>query len=674
MADTKFLDRAMPIPMVVLCAFAVVTAEFQGFAAAAAAIFVTTNIAMNEVKRRLHGGRELGLLIDRGRGVVSLLCLPVLAWAAGPETPAWVVALPPLIAIPFLQRRRGATLILATLVTLVLLGWTRFTPSVSMVLGPLLGMLALGGVSVPVASAMRLREQHLLATLTELQEATEVAGQASRAKSDFLAKMSHELRTPLGAITGYAELLLDSPKHTQAVQDAPRVIKRNAEHLVQLVNQVLDLAKIEADELLVDAEPVRVLAVVEDVAVLMRGKAERAVDFSVQYDSRMPVAFSTDALRLKQILINLVGNAFKFTPAGTVRLRVGIIENELRFEVIDTGIGISPDKIASIFQPFRQADASTSRLYGGTGLGLPISRELAGLLGGRLEVQSVAGEGSTFALVLPFSPEGAELEDTSITYPGAAAQGDLDLDVVGMRALLAEDFRDSGRLIELHLNHRGITTVWVEDGQQAVDAVAKAAEDGSPFDVVLMDMQMPVLDGYTATAQLRESGVTTPIIGLTAHAMVGDRERCLRAGCDAYLPKPVDFDALITRMAELCPAPPGGRAPPSESTDKADAAAKVAAIVAGFAKGFVAQLPSRLASVQEAWDAGDTAAVTPIVHRLAGSAGMYGFAACGDAARAVEQSIDMGVDDEQIGAAIAALAEEIAAVVANERERERSTG
>lgn len=394
----------------------------------------------------------------------------------------------------------------------------------------------------------------LLAANDGLKEAKEVAETANRSKSAFLANMSHEIRTPMTAILGYADLLADHDPTDQVDHDrCVSTIRRNGEHLLAIINDVLDLSKLEAEKMSVEATWVDPRSLVEDVVDLFRAKAaEKQIEFAAQVDSDAPECWPTDPTRLRQVLANLVSNSIKFTDSGrvTVRLlREPGSSDLLRFEVEDTGVGMSSEQAKRVFQPFEQADVSTSRRFGGTGLGLTISHRLVELLGGAFSVESAAGQGTTFG----FTVGQLEAGEKSDRKPESAAKPTPaepePTDTTPRRVLLVEDGADNRRLIGHLLRKAGHHVELAENGVEGIDAYRAAVREERPFDLILMDMQMPILDGYDATRQLRDSGAELPIIALTAHAMEGDRNRCLQAGCTDYLAKPIDRADLLRKVA-----------------------------------------------------------------------------------------------------------------------------
>lgn len=389
---------------------------------------------------------------------------------------------------------------------------------------------------------------------------------ANSAKSEFLANMSHEIRTPMNAIIGFADLLTDDSLNEKKRKDYVDTIRRNGKHLLSVINDILDLSKVEAGKMEVEQIDTELSTVVGEVGELMRGRAEaKGLELNVQCDEDLPAVIKTDTVRLRQVLINLIGNAVKFTEQGSVQVWVSQQPGkeqdtaEISFDVIDTGIGIRDEALANLFKPFSQADESMSRRFGGTGLGLTICQRFVEMLGGDIHAESVLGEGSRFrftimARVVDACPTGSGNNASNQTGEHAGPAVDIDAPLSG-RVLLAEDGPDNQRLIQFHLKKMGLETELAENGKVAVEFALTEQKKGTPYDVILMDMQMPVMDGYTAAQTLRNAGYPGLIIALTAHAMQGDRERCLSYGCNEYTTKPIDKVQLKKLLASLIGQP-----------------------------------------------------------------------------------------------------------------------
>jgi len=398
-----------------------------------------------------------------------------------------------------------------------------------------------------------------------LQQAKEAAEAANLAKSAFLANMSHEIRTPMTAILGFADLLMSPNVSQQEHREFLETIRRNGNALLELIGNILDLSKVEAERLSFEFVDCRPQDLVQDVLATAQVRArEKGLSLAVHYDFPLPETMRTDPIRLRQILMNLVGNAIKFTDQGSVRISVGCLPQsndslQMRFVVSDTGIGIRPEKISDLFQPFMQVDSSAARRYGGTGLGLAISKRLATMLGGDIHVTSTPGQGSTFTVTLHVEPRaGVRMLNT---LPGitqdekAPVIENVEAPFRG-RVLLAEDAPDIQRVICQLLKKMNLNVEVAENGRVACEKAVQSLTEGHAFDVILTDVQMPEMDGYEAVRWLRAYGWRKPVIALTACAMAGDRENCLAAGCDDYITKPViiaDLRRVLAQYLRPCP-------------------------------------------------------------------------------------------------------------------------
>jgi PAS domain S-box-containing protein len=398
-----------------------------------------------------------------------------------------------------------------------------------------------------------------------LEEYSFTVKAAAHAKDEFLANMSHELRTPMTAILGFAEMLRtegDLSKAPAARVEAIDTVIRNGDYLLRLVNDLLDLSKMETGRFEVERVRCRPVEILEGVHELMAVRARaKNLAFAVEFASAIPETIVSDPTRLRQILINLSGNAIKFTERGSVRISARLVdqaapEPRLEIAVADTGIGMEPEQIGRIFEPFVQGDSKVAERYGGTGLGLAISRKLADLLGGEIGVVSEPGEGSTFRLVLPTGRLGGVplVEPTVAGSARLAAPEGAEFDPskfrIEARVLVAEDGPDNSRLIRFILEKAGAEVTTVENGRRAVEEALAAWRRGRPFDVILMDLQMPEVDGFEATRTLRQEGYPHRILALSASTHVGDRQKCLEAGCNGFASKPIRRAALLELVAQ----------------------------------------------------------------------------------------------------------------------------
>lgn len=399
--------------------------------------------------------------------------------------------------------------------------------------------------------------------LRRLKEAAEVANQA---KSRFLATMSHEMRTPLAAVVGYSELLKQPEMEPEDRQQCAEAIARNGAALAKLIDDVLDLSKIESGGLQLELSPVRSESFLARIKENWTLKAEaQGLDFCV-VNQGLPDAFLCDEHKLLQILTNLIGNAFKFTREGRITVTADILEGEpglLRFQVSDTGCGLSQTAISRLFQPFTQADSSTSRKYGGTGLGLAISRDLARALGGDVIIsRSLPEQGTTFVATVGLEVIG--------DVPADSESLPVRQTLEGFKFLLAEDHEDLGYIVSRYLREAGGEVHLVGNGRAAL-----AYLQGNACDLVLLDMHMPELDGFETAASLRAAGYSSPILALTAAGMEEDRQRCLRMGCSDYVSKPIRRDGLLATIRKHLPANSGGSTTPSRQLNESPSEGEV---------------------------------------------------------------------------------------------------
>ncbi len=392
---------------------------------------------------------------------------------------------------------------------------------------------------------LNLRYWNSLQSSHQLQIALHKAEAANRAKGQFLANMSHEIRTPLNAVLGFAQVGRRSSQDPDARSRFSHILA-SGQHLLGIVNEILDLSKLEAGKLRIDSIPFELIANVNDALDFVRESANtKGLNLTVEYDPELPDWVMGDPLRSRQILLNLLGNAIKFTGQGEIRLAVHPENGQIHFTVIDTGIGMNNEEMTRLFKAFEQADGTAARRFGGTGLGLTISNELAKLMGGTITVESTPDQGSTFTLCLPLKKTRPSDHYTEREAQFSGAR------LAGMSVLAVEDDELNRMVLREMLEYEGATLVLAKNGQQALDCLQKA--DPLIFDIVIMDVQMPEMDGYEATRRMHSIAPSLPVVGLTAHAMVGERERCMEAGMVAHLTKPVDIDQMTTTLLQQLP-------------------------------------------------------------------------------------------------------------------------
>ncbi|MGD8568988.1 MAG: ATP-binding protein [Gammaproteobacteria bacterium] len=478
----------------------------------------------------------------------------------------------------------------------------------------------------------------------ELSLAVKVAESASSAKSAFLANMSHEIRTPLTAMLGFSTLLKDDSISREEMKQHVTSIIRAGNHLHQIINDILDMSKIEAGQLVIDKSEVSLFEIITDVEYLMRPYAEeKGLRFRVHYEFPLPRLIETDATRFKQILLNLCSNAIKFTDEGNIEIKINVQHTTglLQFDVTDTGVGMTKKEVGKLFIPFSQADSSNTRRYGGTGLGLCICKELVTSLGGDIECQSRKGIGSRFRFTIDPGPIAADnWVRRQVGEDDKAKRADVLLKPNSLRGkvLLAEDTPDNQKLISMYIRRTGASATVVGNGKQALDEAL--AED---FDLILMDTQMPVMGGVDATAKLRAAGYVKPIVALTANALKEDREQSQQAGVDDYLTKPIDvnrFNDVLVRYLKPATSEPVKQerdVDPGNAMELRDDPEYQQLL-----KQFEQDLPDKLDAIQIALASQNWQELREHVHKLKGLGSSFGYPQISEIAAQIQKSIVHG--------------------------------
>lgn len=462
--------------------------------------------------------------------------------------------------------------------------------------------------------------QRLEQTNSELESAKELSEQANELKSAFVANISHEIRTPLTAILGFTEQVLSTEIHSPDQRDLLNRVLKSGRHLLALINDILDLSKIESNKLDLEISEINLFQALSDVESILSAQAsDKKLGFTFNFDYPIPKTIRSDATRLKQILFNLISNAIKFTEKGSVTVSVGFDQDQgqVIVKVKDTGIGMTKEVQKRIFAPFVQADVSISRKFGGTGLGLVISNSLAGLLGGNISLESEPGVGSEFTVRFKangderdFTLDLVENKDELQEILSEISQDDTnDNTQVSGRVLVAEDVEDNQHLFGLLLRSLNLDYVMVENGQKAVEKALM--ED---FDLILMDMQMPIMGGLEATKLIRQAGVSTPIYALTANVMTEDVGRHIEAGCSGTIAKPIDKKEFVKVLTNEL----SGREDSEQEIISSDQMIQLT-------ESYIAQLLEQIALLMSMTEPKDLADLSAECHKIKGSAGSYGF-------------------------------------------------
>ncbi|MEM7164142.1 MAG: response regulator [Planctomycetota bacterium] len=505
----------------------------------------------------------------------------------------------------------------------------------------------------------------------DLRGALHRADSANHAKGLFLANMSHEIRTPITAIVGYADMLGTSNLPESRYRAAIASIRRSSDHLLRLISNILDLSKVEAGKMDVEQIPCSLAAILAEVqSFSLPAAAERRNLFTIETDGVVPESIVSDPTRIRQCLFNLIINAIKFTEDGFITLRVSLDTSDaskplLHFRITDSGIGMTPTQAANLFSAFTQADSTTTRRFGGTGLGLTISKALAQALGGDVIVErSAPDQGSCFLCSVGTGPlAGVTMLEGPLNLAchgedGGTQSGATTL--AGCRILLVDDVAENRDILSFMLTAVGARVTFACNGQEAVDIAERSFADGRPFHVVLMDMQMPVMDGRTATETLRRKGHTTPILALTANALRSEREQCMAAGCNSYLIKPIGREDLVAAVyahfsggstnakppAEVDEVnePDSSESPPLESEALLDRFGGRMSLARRLVHNFVEQLPADVDELVTVMLAGDGEGTAALAHKISGTAGLAGATALQRFTKELQLATHNGID------------------------------
>ncbi|WP_144392719.1 sensor histidine kinase [Pleionea sediminis] len=465
-------------------------------------------------------------------------------------------------------------------------------------------------------------------------KAQEDESKASQEKSRFVANMSHEIRTPLTAIMGYSESLINDHNSYKEIKNALSVIHRNSQHLLSITNDVLDLSKVEAGKLQINPEPSSLFSVIDEIESLLQKQAEdNHVELIIKYNYPLPLDVLFDPLRLRQVLFNICSNAIKFSKGGKVQLEVSANDNMkiLIFRTIDNGIGMDQQTVRNLFRPFAQGDISTTRRYGGTGLGLYIAFQLAKRMEGDIKVISEPGSGSEFSLILPLkeSLDTIWVEDKPVQVKSQSSY-EQTVNSLSGTVLLAEDQQDNQHLITTLLTRLGLKVTAVENGELALQ---KALSEH--YDVILMDMQMPVMDGFEATQLMIQSGVKSPIIALSANVMKQDIEKYIKIGCKESLSKPIDRKELYQCLKQYLKSPEEKTEEPIDFYNT-DAIKKLS-------RDYLIRLEKDYNELNDAIEKIEWSALSKPAHRIKGAAGNFNY----DGVSAAAADIEIAVKDCQ---------------------------